>query len=91
MLACAEGEHIKEAVLLIRKAGKEQQEFYQVKLSDVLVSSYQSGGSEGNPRPMDQFSLNYAKMEFAYKEQKADGTLGGAVNTGWDLKANKKV
>src|SRR5262249_37716529 len=36
-LACASGEHIKKAVLLCRKAGKDQQEFYKVTLSDVLV------------------------------------------------------
>jgi type VI secretion system secreted protein Hcp len=30
-------------------------------------------------------------MEVEYKEQKADGTLGGAIKAGWDLKANKPV
>jgi type VI protein secretion system component Hcp len=45
VLACAEGEHIKKAVLTCRKAGKEQQEFLKVTMSDVLVSSYQTSGS----------------------------------------------
>ena len=40
---------------------------------------------------VDQVSLNYSKIEFEYKEQKADGSLGGAVKAGYDLKANKKV
>ena len=43
--ACASGEHIKNAVLTCRKAGKEQQEFLKIILSDVLVSSYHTGGS----------------------------------------------
>ncbi|MEP7222368.1 MAG: type VI secretion system tube protein Hcp [Novosphingobium sp.] len=89
MVACAQGKHIKSAVLVVRKAGTEQQEAYTVKLEDVLISSYQSGAHESSPRPTDQFSLNYAKIEFTYKEQKADGSLGGAVTTKWDLKANK--
>ncbi len=89
MLACAGGDHIKSAVLYVRKAGKDQQEFYNVKLSDVLISSYQASASDGNPRPVDQFSINFAKIEFEYKEQKIDGTLGGTVKTGWDLKLNK--
>jgi type VI secretion system secreted protein Hcp len=56
------------------------------------VSSYQTGGSgHGNEVPNDQISLNYAKIEWEYKEQKPDGTLGGAIKAGWDLKANKKV
>jgi type VI secretion system secreted protein Hcp len=29
--------------------------------------------------PVDQISLNFAKIEVVYKEQKADGTLGGVV------------
>jgi len=92
MLACATGQHIKEATLTCRKAGKEQQEFLKVKFTDLLVSSYQTGGSaNGDVVPLDQISLNFAKIEFEYKEQKADGTLGGAVKAGYDLKANKQV
>ena len=92
MLACANGEHIKKATLVCRKAGKEQQEFMTVNMSDLLISSFQTGGSgHGDILPTDQISLNFAKIEFEYKEQKADGTLGGAVKAGYDLKANKAV
>jgi type VI secretion system secreted protein Hcp len=91
MLACANGEHIKKAVLTCRKAGKEQQEYLKVTFSDILVSSYQSGGNGGDPLPLEQISLNFAKVEFEYKEQKADGTLAGAIKTGYDLKLNKAV
>ena len=92
MLACATGHHIKEAVLTCRKAGKEQQEFLKVKFTDLLVSSYQTGGSaNGDVVPLDQISLNFAKIELEYKEQKADGTLGGAVKAGYDLKLNKEA
>jgi type VI secretion system secreted protein Hcp len=91
-LACASGEHIKKAVLTVRKAGKDQQEFYKFTLSDLLITSYQSGGSGGSDIvPTDSFSLNFSKVEFEYKSQKADGTLDAAVKAGWDLKQNKKV
>jgi type VI secretion system secreted protein Hcp len=59
--------------------------------SDLLVSSYQTGGSGGDVVPMEQISLNYAKIEVEYKEQKPDGTLGGAVKAGYDLKQMKQV
>ena len=89
---CATGEHFKDATVVARKAGKEQQEYLKIKLTDVLVSSYQQGGSGGsNVVPTDQISFNFAKIEIEYKEQKADGTLGGAVKAGYDLKANKAV
>jgi len=40
---------------------------------------------------MDQVSLNFAKIEVEYKEQKADGTLGGSIKSGYDLKQMKEV
>ena len=92
MLACATGEHIKKATLTVRKAGKEQQEYLKVTLSDLLVSSFQTGGSaHASVVPTDQVSINFAKIEFEYKPQKADGSLEGAVKAGYDLKLNKKV
>src|SRR6266480_3476009 len=63
-LACAQGDHIKNAILTCRKAGKEQQEFLKITMSDVLVSSFQTGGSgAGDVVPTDQISLNFAKIE----------------------------
>lgn len=92
ILACASGQHIPKAILTCRKAGGKQEEFLKYTFSDVLVSSYQTGGSGGaDIVPTEQISLNYAKMEVEYKEQKADGTLGGAIKAGWDLKKNEKV
>ena len=90
--ACATGEHLTDATLVARKAGKEQQEYLKIKLSDVLVSSYQQGGAAGsNIVPVDQVSFNFAKIEIEYKEQTKDGSLGGAVKGGYDLKENKAV
>lgn len=92
MLACATGQHLKSAVLTCRKAGKEQQEYMKVTLSDLLVSSYQAGGSSGGEVvPIDQISLNFAKIEVEYKEQSATGTLGAAIKAGYDLKSMKQV
>ncbi len=90
ILACAGGDHIKKAVLTCRKAGKEQQEFLKITFTDLLISSYQTGGSGGSDIvPTDQISFNYSKIEYAYREQKVDGTLDGPININWDLKAGK--
>ncbi len=90
VLHCASGEHIKTAVMVARKAGKQQQEYLKLTFTDILVSSYQTGGTgDGDVVPIDSISLNFSKIEFEYKEQKADGTLGGPIKTHWDLKANK--
>jgi type VI secretion system secreted protein Hcp len=91
-LACANGEHIKSAKLTCRKAGKEQQEFLIWTFSDLLVSSYQTGGSDGaGVLPIDSISLNFTKVEIGYKPQKADGTLDAENKAGYDLKKNTKV
>ena len=86
---CATGEHIKKALLTVRKAGKNQQEYYKITLTDLLISSYQSGGADGGGPPMDSFSLNYTKIEFSYAAQKPDGTLEGAVIGKFNIKTGK--
>jgi type VI secretion system secreted protein Hcp len=89
LLACATGDHIKNAILTCRKAGKEQQEFLKYTFTDLLVSSFQTGGSSDSP--MDQVSLNFAKIEVEYKEQLETGQLGGSIKAGYDLKQMKEV
>ena len=89
-LACAQGDHIKNAILTCRKAGKEQQEFLKITLSDVLVSSFQIGGhGGGDVTPKDQISLNFAKIEHEYKEQDATGKLVGSIDKWFDLNSVK--
>jgi type VI secretion system secreted protein Hcp len=48
------------------------QEYYKIEMENVMVSSYQSGGSAGSDRPTESLSLNFSKMEFKYdlKENK---------------------
>lgn len=88
--SAANGSHFTEATLHVRKQGEGQQEYYTVQLSDLLVTSFQTGAG-GGPDIHETFSLNYAKIKFDYKPQKADGSLDSAVNFGYDLKAGKKV
>ena len=56
MKACATGQHIKTATLSARKAGKGQQEYLTFKFHDVLISSFQTGGSEDAEVP-DRFGV----------------------------------
>jgi type VI secretion system secreted protein Hcp len=91
-LACAGGDHIKKAVLTVRKAGKDQQEFLKVTFSDLLVSSYHiNGDGKHDVIPMDSITMNFVKIELDYKPQNPDGSLGASVLAGWNIKENKKV
>ena len=66
-----------------------QQEFLTWTFSDVLVSSYQTQGSDGDDTVMDAVSLAFSKVRVEYKLQKADGSLDKAISAGWDLKSSK--
>ena len=90
-LACAEGDRIKAAWLTARRAaGKAADYFLKWTFSDLLVSSYQTGAA-ADQQPLEQVSFSFSKIEVEYKEQRADGSFGGGLKAGWDVKANKKV
>jgi type VI secretion system secreted protein Hcp len=91
--ACAGGTHIAFAELTCREAGDTPQVFMKIKLTDVLISSYQTGGSSmGDIRPTDQVSLNFAKINYEYGPQDEKGKVASlSQKAGYDLKANKKV
>ena len=91
-LACATGEHYKTAVVVARKAGKEQQEYLKWTFTDLLVTSFHTSGSGGSDvLPTDSVSMNFAKLEVEYKEQNEDGSLGGATKAGYHYKENHVV
>ena len=87
--ACALGEHLADATLTARKAGGGQQDYFTIKMFDVLISSYQVEAN--SERPVERVTLNFAKVEVEYKPQKADGGLDSPVKFGYDLKKNVKL
>jgi type VI secretion system secreted protein Hcp len=94
LLACASGEHYKSAVLTCRNAGGEQQEYMTITFKDVMVTSFRTSATSNNPQdsyPRDHITLNFAIIEYSYKEQKSDGTLGAATKAGWNLQTNRKA
>ena len=99
MLACASGQHFKEATLTCAKAGGSKVEYLKIKLEQVLISGYETSGGTAEPEemsgkytlPVDVIKLNYAKIQFNYVAQNKDGTAGANTMTGWDLQKNVKV
>jgi len=91
VLHCCNGEHIDEAVLVVRKAGKEPLEYIKLTLNKLIISSISTGGSGGEDRLTENITLNFAKFKLEYTPQKADGTGDAAKTAGWDIPANTKV
>jgi len=89
MNCCATGKHIKDAKLVVRKAGGTPLEYLLIELQDCLISSYSTGGSGGEDRLTENVSLNFAIVKVDYKTQKEDGTEGtDKGNFSYDIPAS---
>jgi type VI secretion system secreted protein Hcp len=89
MAACATGEHIKDATITARKAGKGQQEYLIIKMNDILITSVQPSLSDGQVGA-ESVSLKPAKVDLEYRRQKPDGSLDAGVHFKYDIKLNKE-
>ncbi|MDP9491672.1 MAG: type VI secretion system tube protein Hcp [Actinomycetota bacterium] len=87
-LKAADGKKITEATLVVRKAGDKPLEYLKIKFQDIIVSSYQFGGSGAEDRQTNQFMFNYAKIYYTYQRQNPDGSAGTTVTRGWDRENN---
>jgi len=90
MLHCCNGKHIPTGLITVRKAGEKPVEYLKIKLTDILVSSIQHAG-HGSDLLTESLSLNFAKFQMEYTEQKADGSGTPGGEMGWDIKKNEKV
>jgi type VI secretion system secreted protein Hcp len=90
-LKCANGKHYSDATIVARKAGEKPLEFLKIKLTQVLVTSYQLGGSHGDDTPTENITLNFRTINMNYQVQAPDGTGTPAGEMGWDVAQNVKL
>lgn len=91
LLACCNGQHIKDALLTARKAGEEPVEYLKIKMTDVLITSVTPSGDGSQDHTLESVSLNFSKLEIEFTPQDEKGKPGGPVKMGWDIAGNKKV
>ncbi len=90
MKGCATGQHLKEATITRRKAGKGQHDFLVIKMNDVLITAVTDVDSnEGSD--LETVSLAFAKVDLEYRPQKADGSLAAGIHFKYDIKASKEA
>ena len=87
---CATGQHLKEATITRRKAGKGQQEFLVIKMNDVIITSV-AEADQGGANQVETVTLSFAKVDVEYRPQKADGSLDAGIHFKYDIKANKEA
>ncbi|PZN33960.1 MAG: type VI secretion system tube protein Hcp [Proteobacteria bacterium] len=91
MLYCANGKHFDKAKIIVRKAGETPLEYLTIEMEKVLVTSYATGGSNGEERLTENISLNFAKVKVEYVQQTEKGGKGTPQAFGWDIAANAKA
>lgn len=85
----SDGRSFKKAELFIRKAaGKAPLEYLIITMTDLIVTSYQTGGTQSDDRLTETVMLNFAKVKFSYKPQKADQTADAAKEFEWNIAKN---
>lgn len=91
MMGCANGKRFAFATLSV-VSGRFRDVFYKIKLTNVLISSYQTGGAEavnGNDQiPQDQVALNFARIDFEWRSQSPTGVQLPPVVGSWDFYKN---
>ncbi len=74
----------------MRKAGKGQQEFLIIKMSDIIVTGVHPSGSDEASTFAETVALQFAKVDLEYKPQKSDGSLDAGIHFKYDIKGNKE-
>lgn len=91
MSACAKGSYLTTATLVCRKSfgGNSPTEYLRVTLSPVLISKFNTGydpaNNFGSAIVVDSVSLNFGKILVQYKPNTNSGSVGPAVEGGYNM------
>lgn len=83
----ATGRHIASGVLSARRAGAGSRDFLKITLKDVFISGLQM--ADNGEGPVEQVTLDFAEIGFAYTPQTARGGAGTPVAVNWNLRTSK--
>ena len=87
--AVAVGQHIKSALLTVRKAGEKPLEYIKLTMKNCLISSVSTGGSGGEDRLTENVTINFGDFQYEYTPQKPDGSGDAVLPFAFDIAANK--
>lgn len=93
--SCCTGQKIATVDIVARKGGDSPQVYLKIKLTDVVVSSFQSNGQlakdrQGISHTVEEVSFNFAKIEMAYGQQDEKGKVNSLdKKMSHDLRTNK--
>ena len=86
------GTHFPEAKIVVRKSGGDKKlEYYTINLKEVMVTSYQTGGSGGEDRLTESVTLTFAQVDVKYQAQTKDGTKGLDTTFAYNIAENAQA
>lgn len=90
MKALVGNAHADSATFTVSKGtGDERTKYFTVKLSPVMVTSYNLSGSDGTDLMMESITLGFQKYEVEYFKQDDKGTVASAGKTSYDMMLQK--
>ena len=90
-LACCKGTHVPEGLLTVRKAGDTPLEYVKLTMKDIIITSVSTGGSGGEDRLTENFSMNFAEYKLEYTAQDKKGGAGKTATAAYNMQQNKPV
>lgn len=91
LLFCANGKHIPECILVVRKAGESPLDYLKLTMKDCLITSVLTSAAQGQERLTENVSINFAEFSYEYTPQKPDGSGDAPVTMGWNIAKNVKA
>ncbi len=80
----------------LRQSGGKPEKYMTIELGEAMVARLETfvpGDEQDDPTknnvPLEKVSISYKTIKFTYVPQKTDGSMGGNVQAGWDVIANK--
>jgi type VI secretion system secreted protein Hcp len=78
MSVLAQNDSVRTAVLSMRKAGGQQEDFFKIKLTDARVIELDYAADE-QANVQERVTFAFARLEIEYRPQAGTGQLGGAT------------
>jgi type VI secretion system secreted protein Hcp len=73
---------------LLKQSGENKIAYFEIKLTNIVITSFQFSATGDGQLPMESFSLHFVKAHSAYMPQGNEGDPAGNVDFGWDLQQN---
>jgi type VI secretion system secreted protein Hcp len=92
---CCSGKHLPSiSIEMMRSSGDSRVKYMEVKMEDAVIGRVQHGRDDATPDkfPTEAVSFSFATVKWTYtQQQRSDGSTGGIVTGGWDLKAHSSA